>query len=119
MGQGTGTVNCKLGDEPLKIVETKDGMDGNWRDSQYQMVDWARLVRTGEIDAVDEEDENLDEDEDLDDEDFEDEDEDLDDDDEFEDDDDEDDEDEDDDDETPTAGAGGQLTDLLDGASRK
>jgi hypothetical protein len=104
MGQGTGTVNCKLGDEPLKIVETKYGMDGKGRDSQYQMDDWARLVRTGEIDAVDEEDENLDEDEDLD-EDFEDEDEDLDDDDEFEDDDDEDDEDEDDE-ESPTAGAG-------------
>jgi hypothetical protein len=105
MGQATGTVNCRLGDEPLKIVETKDGMEGNCQDNQYQMDDWARLVQTGEIDAVDEDDENLDEDEDLDDEDFDDEDGDLDDDDQFEDDDDEDDQDEDDDDESPTAGA--------------
>jgi hypothetical protein len=40
MGQGTGSVNCKHGDEPLKIVETKGGMlAGNCRDNQYQMDD--------------------------------------------------------------------------------
>jgi hypothetical protein len=74
MAERTGTVICKLCDEPLKIVKTKEGkiiLACECLAKEYQMHDVGRLLAAGTFDAVehkdDEDDFDDDEDEDEDD----------------------------------------------------